>query len=75
MSLNAVVEALIERGYNPYAQLKGYVLNNSPCYITSYNNARDIIKTVDIEFIDDYLTNWDRYQDGRWKREFIEKYS
>ena len=74
MSLNAVVEALIERGYNPYAQLKGYILKNSPCYITSFKNAREIIKTVDDEFIDDYLKNWGKYQDNKWKKEFIEKY-
>ena len=73
-ALNAVVEALIERGYNPYAQLKGYILDNSPNYITSFKNARDIIKTIETDIVEEYLKNWEQYQDIKWKKEFIDKY-
>ena len=72
--LNDVVKALIERGYNPYTQLKGYIIKNSTRYITSHNNAREIIKTVDIKLVEEYLKDWEKFQDIKWKKEFIEKF-
>lgn len=71
LTTNLVVEALIERGYNPYAQLNGYLIKNNDRYITSHQNARKLIKTVDREFLDEYLREWDFYQDKEWKTEFI----
>lgn len=69
--LNEIVDALIERGHNPYCQLKGYVMEQNDIYITSNRNARQIIKTIDIEFITNYLLNWETYQDKKWKIEFM----
>jgi YD repeat-containing protein len=45
--LTAVYEALQEKGYNPINQLVGYILSEDPTYITTYNNARSLIRHID----------------------------
>lgn len=42
-----VYEALCEKGYNPIAQLIGYLLTEDPTYITSHKNARKTIVRMD----------------------------
>ena len=42
-----VKEALDERGYNSVNQLAGYLISNDPAYISSHNNARTIIQSVE----------------------------
>ena len=46
-TLESCVEALAERGYNPINQIVGYILSEDPTYITTYNNARNIISRID----------------------------
>lgn len=48
-AMDHIVAALRERGYNPYAQLTGYVSENEPTYITSHKGARQLIVTLDME--------------------------
>ena len=48
-AMEHIVSVLIERGYDPYAQLTGYVTENEPTYITSYKGARQLIVTLDME--------------------------
>lgn len=43
-ALDFVNEALIEKGYDPINQIIGYILSGDSSYITSYKNARTIIK-------------------------------
>ena len=45
--LKDVYEALSEKGYNPINQLVGYILSGDPTYITSYNDARNKIRTIE----------------------------
>ena len=45
--LFAVYDALREKGYNPMSQIAGYILSEDPTYITSYNNARSLIRKLD----------------------------
>ena len=45
--LREVYEALVEKGYNPINQLVGYILSVDPTYITSHNNARNKIRTIE----------------------------
>ena len=45
--LNEVYNALEEKDYNPVDQLVGYLISGDPSYITSYNNARTLIKGID----------------------------
>lgn len=54
-TMELIVAALKERGYDPYAQLYGYIRENEPTYITSHNNARSLIKTLDIERVRRYV--------------------
>ena len=48
-AMEQIIEALKERGYDPYAQLTGYVTENEPTYITSHKGARQLIVTLDME--------------------------
>ena len=42
-----ILKALVEKGYNPINQIVGYILSGDPTYITSYNNARNKIRTIE----------------------------
>ena len=42
--LSEVYQALTEKGYNPVNQIVGYIMSGDPTYITSYKNARSLIK-------------------------------
>ena len=46
-TLQAVYDALTEKGYNPINQIVGYLLTEDPTYITNYNNARSLICRID----------------------------
>ena len=45
--LTIVYDSLEERGYNPIDQIVGFILSGDPSYITSYNNARNLIRLID----------------------------
>ncbi len=45
--LREVYKALEEKGYNPVNQIVGYILSGDPTYITSHNDARNIIRKVE----------------------------
>ena len=45
--LKEVYQALTEKGYNPINQIVGYILSGDPTYITSYNDARNKIRTIE----------------------------
>jgi len=45
--LKKVYDALKEKGYNPINQIVGYILSGDPTYITSYNDARNLIRKLD----------------------------
>ena len=42
-----VYTALKDKGYNPINQIVGYILSEDPTYITTYNNARNLIRRID----------------------------
>ena len=46
-ALIEIYAALTERGYNAIDQIVGYLLSGDPSYITSHNNARNIIRQID----------------------------
>lgn len=46
-NLTLVYDALVEKGYNPINQIVGYILSEDPTYITTYNNARSLIRKID----------------------------
>ena len=45
--LMSVYDSLKEKGYNPINQIVGYILSEDPTYITTYNNARNLIRKID----------------------------
>jgi len=45
--LSDVCAALKEKGYDPLDQIVGYLLSGDPAYITSYRNARVLIKRLE----------------------------
>lgn len=60
--LTTVYEALREKGYNPINQLVGYILSEDPTYITTYGNARSLIRHIDRDellqvLVKSYLSN------------------
>ncbi len=54
-SMELIVSSLKERGYDPYSQIYGYLKENEPAYITSYNGAREMIQSLDKNMIQDYI--------------------
>ena len=46
-TLETVYSALVKKGYNPINQIVGYILSEDPTYITTYNNARSLIRHID----------------------------
>mgnify|MGYP004445277367 CR=1 FL=1 len=42
-----IYTALTERGYNAIDQIVGYLTSGDPSYITSHNNARNLILKID----------------------------
>lgn len=54
-SMEIIVSALQEKGYDPYAQLFGYLQENNPVYITQHQNARSLIQTLDKKQIEQYI--------------------
>ncbi len=60
--LTTVYDALRQKGYNPINQIVGYILSEDPTYITTYNNARSLIRKIDRDellqlLVKSYLSN------------------
>ena len=45
--MKKVYQALVEKGYNPINQMVGYILSGDPTYITSHNDARNLIRKIE----------------------------
>ena len=57
-TLLEVYNSLKERGYNPIDQIVGYLISGDLGYISSYQDARSKIKTIDrSKIIEVLLTN------------------
>lgn len=56
--LAEVVEALKEKGYNPINQIVGYLISADPAYITSHNNARNLIRKLERDDILEELVSF-----------------
>lgn len=58
-TLGTVYDALKEKGYNPISQIVGYILSEDPTYITTHNNARNLIRRIDRdELLETLVTNY-----------------
>lgn len=54
--LTVVVKAISAAGYDPRAQLTGYLRTGNPAYITRQYGARKLVKHLDRRVISGYLT-------------------
>ena len=45
--MEEVYDALDERGYNAIDQMVGFILSGDPSYITSHNNARNVMGRIE----------------------------
>lgn len=54
-ALKLVLDALDAKGYDSIGQIHSYLLTQDPAYITSYNSARTVITSLDVEEIQRYL--------------------
>ena len=60
--LDAVYDAMEEKGYNPVNQIVGYLMSGDPTYITSHKGARSLIMRAERDeiielFLEDYIEN------------------
>lgn len=59
--LHKVYDSLKAKGYDPLNQIVGYIISGDPTYITSYNNARSLIRRVERdELLEEVLTYYIR---------------
>ena len=54
-TLEEIIRLLEEKGYEPVAQLTGYIKTGRDDYITRHGGARDKIKEIDKKVIKTYL--------------------
>ena len=47
--IEVVYQALKAKGHDPIMQMVGYIISGDPTYITSYNNARSLIRRLERE--------------------------
>ena len=71
-TLMLVYDALTKKGYNPVNQIVGYILSEDPTYITTYNNARTLIRHIDRDellqaLVKSYPERIERIYNNAWK--------
>ena len=63
-----VYAALKAKGHDPVMQMVGYIISGAPTYITSYNNARSLIRRVERdELIEELVSHYLSSIDGEKK--------
>ena len=63
--IEKVYQALKAKGHDPIMQIVGYIIAGDPTYITSYNNARSLIRRIERdelleEFVRFYINEHDK---------------
>ena len=63
--IEVVYQSLKANGHDPILQIVGYIISGDPTYITSYNNARSLIRRLERdeileEFVRFYLEQHDK---------------
>lgn len=56
--MNRIIKAIEDAGYDPYAQLYGYLETGDLAYITRKCNARDEICDLDLQMIRRFMGNY-----------------
>jgi len=64
--ISTVYLALRVKGYDPINQIVGYILSGDPTYITSYNNARYLIRRLERdEILEELVRYYVKHIDAR----------
>lgn len=63
--ISVVYQALKAKGHDPIMQIVGYLISGDPTYITSYDNARSLVRRLERdeimeEFVRFYVENHDK---------------
>ena len=58
--IKVIVTALENAGFDPYAQLTGYIQTGQNIYITRESGARDLIAPLDVEQIKAFLERYNK---------------
>ena len=54
-----VYASLKAKGHDPVMQMVGYIISGDPTYVTSYNNARSLIRRVERdELIEELVSHY-----------------
>jgi uncharacterized protein (UPF0297 family) len=61
--LQRVYLALQEKGYNPVAQIAGYLLCGDPVYITTHGDARTLIRHLNLQEVMEEIVRY--YIEGK----------
>ena len=56
--IREVAAAMREKGYNPINQLVGYLLSGDPAYVTSHQDARSKIRSLERDELLDELVRF-----------------
>ena len=57
-TIQAVYDALKEKGYAASNQIVGYLISGDPSYITSYNDARNLIQSIERDELMDIFVSY-----------------
>ena len=55
--LEYIVKCIEGTGSDPHAQIKGYVTTGNECYITRNGDARRLIKSVERDCLEQYISD------------------
>lgn len=63
--IHVVYDALKAKGHDPIMQIVGYIISGDPTYITSYGNARSLIRRIERdelleELVAEYVKKFDK---------------
>ena len=59
-------KAMTDKGYNPVHQLVGYLLSGDPDYVTSYLEARSMIRKIERdELLEELVRNYLEQLEGK----------
>ena len=62
----SVYNAMEEKGYDPINQIVGYLISGDPTYVTSYNNARYLIRRLERdELLEELVRFYVQENEGR----------
>lgn len=54
-TIEYIASCIRAAGYDPYAQIYGYIKTSNECYITRQGDARTLIKEVDASQLKNYI--------------------